>query len=177
MLRVLVIGSPGSGKSTLATAVAQRMGLPLVHLDQHYWRPGWVEPDKETWARQVEALAAGERWVMDGNYGGTLAPRLARADTVVWLDFATWVCLARIVRRAARHRGRVRPDMADGCPERLRGEFIAHVLRFRRASRRRIVDKLARFTGPLIHLRRPREAARFLSALDLLEAGRRRRRR
>jgi adenylate kinase family enzyme len=163
MDRVLVIGSPGSGKSTLAAAIARRTGLPLVHLDQHYWRAGWVEPDEETWLRQVEALAAGDRWVMDGNYGGTLGPRLARADTVVWLDFPTPLCLWRVTRRAWRHRGKVRADMAEGCPEQLRPEFLLHILRFRFKSRRRIVERLRAFTGSLIHLRSPHDAARWMA--------------
>jgi adenylate kinase family enzyme len=165
MQRVLVIGSPGSGKSTMATAIARRTALPLIHLDQHYWRSGWVEPDKEAWAEQVEALAAGERWVMDGNYGGTLGARLPRADTVIWLDFPTLLCLWRVARRAWRHRGEVRPDMAEGCPEQLRPEFVLHILRFRLNSRRRIINRLRGFTGTLVHLRRPRDVARFLDAL------------
>lgn len=165
MQRVLVLGAPGSGKSTLAAALARRTGLPLIHLDRHYWRPGWVEPDKETWARQVETLAAADRWVMDGNYGGTLASRLSRAETVIWLDLPTSVCLWRIARRALLHHGRVRPDMAEGCPERLRLEFILHVLRFRFHSRRRIVRKLEGYVGSLVRFTRPREAARWLAGL------------
>jgi adenylate kinase family enzyme len=163
--RVLVLGSPGSGKSTLAAAIARRTDLPLVHLDQHYWRSGWVEPTAEEWARQVEALAAGERWVMDGNYGGTLAVRLPRADTVVWLDLPTHVCLWRIARRALRHRGEVRPDMAPGCPERLRPEFVLHVLRFRFNSRRRIVERLDGYGGTLVCLRKPRDVKGFVAGL------------
>jgi len=165
MERVLVLGAPGSGKSTLAAAIARQAGLPLVHLDQHYWRPGWVEPDPAEWLRQVEALAAGERWAMDGNYGGTLAPRLARADTIVWLDFPTWLCLARIAGRALRHHGRVRADMAQGCPERLEWEFFAYTATFRRRARRRIVEHLRDFPGTIVRLRRPREVARFLAGL------------
>lgn len=165
MRRVLVLGSPGSGKSTLAAEIARRTGLPLVHLDQHYWRPGWVEPDKEAWTRQVEALAAGERWVMDGNYGATLHARLPRADTAVWLDLPTMLCLWRIARRALRHRGTVRPDMAQGCPEQLSLEFILHTLSFRFHSRPRVVRRLRGFTGMLVRLRTPREAARFLAGL------------
>jgi adenylate kinase family enzyme len=163
--RVLVIGSPGSGKSTLATALAGRTGLPLIHLDCHYWRAGWIEPAPEEWAAQVEQLAAGERWVIDGNYGATLSPRLARADTVIWLDFPMWLCLTRIVRRAIRYRGRTRPDMAEGCPEQLRWEFLLHTARFPWNSRRRIVAKLAGFGDTLVHCRRPREAASFLASV------------
>jgi adenylate kinase family enzyme len=163
--RVLVIGSPGSGKSTMAAEIARRTGLPLIHLDQHYWRAGWIEPDDETWAGQMQALAAGERWVMDGNYGGTLNLRLPRADIVIWLDFPTRLCLWRIARRALHHRGKVRASMAEGCPEQLRPDFILHVLRFRRHSRQRIVSWLPGFTGTLLRFRRPREAVRWLAAL------------
>ena len=165
MERVLVIGSPGAGKSTLATAIGERTGLPVIHLDRHYWRPGWTEPDRDQWAAEVAALTAGERWVMDGNYGGTLALRLGRADTVVWLDFPVRLCLARIVRRALRYRGRVRPDMAEGCPEQMSWEFFSYTARFPWGGRRRIVEKLPAFGGTLIHLRHPRAVARFLAGL------------
>jgi adenylate kinase family enzyme len=119
MERVLVIGSPGSGKSTLATELAQRTGLPLIHLDQQYWRAGWIEPDKGDWATEVEALIAGERWIIDGNYSGTLGRRLTRADTVVDLELPGWLCFFRVLRRVLTSWRRVRPDMAEGCPERL----------------------------------------------------------
>ncbi|HEX8442425.1 MAG TPA: AAA family ATPase [Allosphingosinicella sp.] len=165
MQRVLVIGSPGAGKSTLAAAIAGHTGLPVIHLDQHYWRSGWVEPDKEEWAAHVAALSAGERWVMDGNYGGTLPLRLGRADTIVWLDFPVLLCLSRIVRRALRYRGRVRPDMAAGCPEQLSWEFISYTARFPWDGRKRITSKLPAFSGALIRLRTPREAERFLATL------------
>ena len=87
MKRVLVIGSPGSGKSTLATELARRTGLPLIHLDKEHWRPDWIEPTREQWQRQVAELVSRPSWIIDGNYGGSLAPRLARADTVVDLEF------------------------------------------------------------------------------------------
>jgi adenylate kinase family enzyme len=166
MKRVLVIGSPGAGKSTLATEIARRTRLPLIHLDRHHWRAGWVEADKAEWEPQVAALIAGESWVIDGNYGGTLAARLARADTVIWLDFPVWLCVARVFRRAVHYRGRTRPDMAEGCPEQLNWEFLVYTARFPWTGRKRILAKLPAFTGRLVHLRRPSEAERFLPSLD-----------
>lgn len=166
MERVLVIGSPGAGKSTLATAIARRTGLPLIHLDRHHWRSGWVEADKAEWEIEVAALIAGERWVIDGNYGGTLAARLARADTAIWLDYPVWLCIWRVFRRAIHYRGRTRPDMAEGCPEQLNWEFLVYTARFPWTGRKRILAKLPAFTGRLIHLRRPSEAARFLRSFD-----------
>lgn len=43
--RVLVIGSGGAGKTTLVTAIADRLGRPVMHLDQEFWRPGWEPTD------------------------------------------------------------------------------------------------------------------------------------
>jgi adenylate kinase family enzyme len=40
MRRVLVIGISGAGKSTFARELAARIGLPLIHLDKEFWRPG-----------------------------------------------------------------------------------------------------------------------------------------
>jgi adenylate kinase family enzyme len=165
MERVLVIGPPGAGKSTLASEIARRTGLPLIHLDRHYWRPGWVESDTARWEADAAALAGRERWVMDGNYSGTLALRLARADTAIWLDFPVWLCLFRILRRTLLYRGRVRPDMAEGCPERLNWAFLSYAARFPWDGRRRIVGKLGAFTGQLVQLRRPSDVERFFAGL------------
>lgn len=132
MKRVLILGNAGSGKSTLARRIGASAGLPVIHLDQEYWQPGWQTPEPDVFAARVAELAARPRWVMDGNYGSTLAPRLARADTVIFLDAPTWTCLRRVLRRHVRGWGRVRADMAPGCPERLDWAFLAYVWRFRR---------------------------------------------
>ena len=103
--RILVIGSPGSGKSTLARQLGERTGLPVHHLDQLYWRPGWVEPDAKTRRAQVRALAAGPGWIIDGTYAGTLPVRLATADKVVLLDLSPLRCFWRVIRRILGHLG------------------------------------------------------------------------
>ena len=166
MKRVLVLGSPGAGKSTLAAQLATRTGLPLIHLDQQYWQAGWVEPDKESWRARVAEIAARDEWIIDGNYGGTLAVRLARADTVILLDFPTHLCLLRVLRRSVTGRGRVRPDMAEGCPERFDPAFFTYVARYRRDAGRRNGRLLENFSGQLIRLRRPREIERLLASFD-----------
>lgn len=116
--RIAVVGCCGAGKSTLATRLALATGLPVVHLDREYWRPGWVEPDGATWDAHHGELIAESHWIVDGNFGGTMRPRIERAELVVQLVVPTHVALWRVISRSFRHWSRARPDMAPGCVER-----------------------------------------------------------
>jgi adenylate kinase family enzyme len=162
--RVLIIGPCGSGKSTLARELAPRMGLPLVHMDQLGWQAGWIETDKaELKARLAEAVA-GERWLIEGNYGSMLGPRLERADTVIYLDFPVRLCLWRLTKRIITHRGRARPDMPEGCPERFDAAFFWYVINWNSGPRPRTEERLAGWRGTLIRLASPRALADWRKA-------------
>jgi adenylate kinase family enzyme len=147
MKRVLVIGPGGAGKSTLARRLADRTGLPLVHLDQLYWRPGWQPTPEEEWRARVEEIARGDAWIMDGNYGGTLDLRFEACDTIVFLDLPRMVCLWRVLWRQLRHLGRVRPELAPGCPERISWDFLAWVWTYPSRRRGGILEQLAALDG------------------------------
>jgi len=168
MQRVLVIGISGAGKSTFSRALANTTGLPLIHLDKEFWQPGWVQTPRQEWRERVAELAAGERWIMDGNYDSSLDLRLPRADTVLWFDYPMLRCLRRAMWRAVTTYGRVRPDMAEGCAERIDLEFLRYIWTFNAKQRPRVVAALARFGGHVdpVVFRRDGEAARFLSALS-----------
>src|SRR3954447_26454226 len=71
MQRILVLGCSGAGKSTLARRIASRLGLPVVHLDREYWRPGWCATPADEFDTVVDRLVAPARWVMDGNFKRT----------------------------------------------------------------------------------------------------------
>ena len=166
MRRVLIVGSGGSGKSTLARQLGARLALPVIHLDQHYFAPGWVEPSPEDWTATVDRLIAGDAWVMDGNYGGTMERRIAAADTVVFLDRSRWLCLGRVVRRWLLHIGRTRPDMAPGCPERIELAFVHYIWAYPRTRRPGVLARLARAGhAQRFRLRSRRDVAAFLRSL------------
>lgn len=168
MQRVLIIGPCGSGKSTLARELAPLLGLPLIHMDQLGWNPGWVETDNVELRRRVEVAVSGERWLIEGNYGSTLAPRLARADTVLYLDFPIRLCLRRLVRRVWTHRGRSRPDMPQGCPERFDLEFFLYVLRWNAGPRPRTEAAIAPWADKVVRLKNPAGLARWRKAHTLV---------
>ena len=167
MRRIAIIGPGGAGKSTLARQISAKLGLPVIHLDAHYWHEGWVETPKEEWAQAVRRLTEGEAWVMDGNYGGTMELRLAAADTILFLDLPRATCLLRVVGRQLRYRNRTRPDMAPGCPERLTWFFLRYIWNYRRDRRPGILERMARYAEgrKLVHLQTPRQVRGFLEAL------------
>jgi len=167
MRRVLVVGSGGAGKSTFARRLGARLGLPVIHLDVCFWRPGWVETPKEEWRRTVEELCGREAWVMDGNFSGTLEVRLAACDTVVFLDMPRAVCVWRALKRWVTYRKGRRPDMAEGCDEKFDLKFLHWVWTFPSGSRPKVValiDELAAGKR-VVRLRSDAEVERFLAEL------------
>jgi adenylate kinase family enzyme len=167
MRRVMVIGCPGAGKTTLARMLAERLSLPLVHLDNHYWRPGWQMPGDNEWRRQVVALVAASNWIMDGHYAGTFDIRMSRADTLIWLDFPRATCLRRVLWRILSGYGRVRFELPAGCPERFDAAFLRYVWGFRAKERPRIVQAIERFGDHLriYQLTDDHDVDRFLAAV------------
>ncbi|UUX49450.1 hypothetical protein NUH88_18865 [Nisaea acidiphila] len=163
MRRVLITGCPGAGKSTAARRLSEITGLPLIHLDLHYWKPGWVRPESAEWRETVRELTAQPSWIMDGNYGGTLDLRLAAADTLIHLDFSTFVCASRVLRRAFSGLGNVRPgEFVDGCPERLDWPFFRFVLTYRQRSRARDLERMQGFRGSVHRFETPNQLELFL---------------
>lgn len=143
--------------------------MPLHHLDQMYWAPGWQELDKPTWLARLDAALAQPHWIIEGNYSSTLERRLARADQVVLLDLSPFRCAWRTLRRTLALHGKVRPDMAEGCPERFSLSFIWYVLTFRIRALPRALAKLDRFEGEVAWLGTPREIAAFLNSKERLD--------
>ena len=114
MEKILIIGCSGSGKSTLAVALGEKLGLPVVHLDQLWWKEGWRNVTREEFDSRLAMAMNMDGWIIDGNYSRTMEMRLAKCDTVIYLDFNRWACLRGMCQRVFGNYGKVRPDMAQG---------------------------------------------------------------
>jgi len=165
MRRILVIGSGGAGKSTFATRLGQLLDIEVIHLDKFFWRSGWVESPPDEWVRTVTKLVNRDSWIMDGNYGGTLELRIQRCDTIVFLDLSRLLCVWRIVKRNLRYRRGGRPDMAEGCHEKLDPEFVSWVWNYPRRSRPKVVELIRTHADGkrIVWLRSKAEVKKFLS--------------
>jgi len=165
--RIAVVGSPGAGKSTLAIQLGALLDLPVVHLDQLWWRPGWIEAGVEAFDAELERVVGTDAWIIDGNYSRTLNVRLARADAAVMLDFPRKLCIYRSLKRAILYRGVARPDMAPGCPEKVDLEFLRFIWGYPTRSRLRVLQKLRAFgeTHTFGHIDGTRAVADLLASL------------
>ena len=128
MRRIVIVGSAGSGKSRLARVLGEILDVPVIHGDKIFWRPGWSDPDNDEFRSDVRAHVAKEAWIYDGNLGRVADVVLPKADTIIWLEQPTIVCLFRAYSRTLQSLGRTRPDVADGCPEELSFALWGHVI-------------------------------------------------
>ena len=142
MKRILIIGNCSAGKTTLSLKLQSILGLDAIHLDQHYWKPYWTEPDKQEWTKTVSELVEKESWIMDGNYSSTMNMRIAKADTIIYLNFPTIVCLSRVIKRIVSNWGKVRYEMPEGCTERLDLKFLHYVAMYKITRSKNILEKL-----------------------------------
>ena len=167
MDRVLIVGSGGAGKSTFAKQLGEILEIDVDHLDKYFWKPGWVKPPEEEWMATVAKLIRRERWIIDGNYSGTLDQRVARCDTMILLDTSRLLCVWRILKRRLIYLNRTRPDIAKGCDEKLDFEFVSWVWNYPRHTRPKILNLMQSNSEQkrMVRLRSDSEVRQFLNSL------------
>jgi adenylate kinase family enzyme len=172
--RVRVVGNSGAGKTTFARELAGRLGVPHRELDEVFWGPGWVPKDPGT-GRAIlrEFLAASpDGWVVDGNWNDARAGVADDVDVIVWLDHPRWLVMSRVVRRTV-GRGVLRRELWHGNREDLRSllrrdpehNIVLWSWTQHAAYRERYTAVAAAGEVPIVRLRSPRAARRWLAAL------------
>lgn len=154
MKRVVIIGRGASGKSTLALRLGEITGLPVIELDEVFWRPGLVATPRDQWVVVQERLVAEEAWIMDGDLGpyDLVEIRLRAADTILFLDFSLARCAWRAVRRSSE-----------------RADFWRWLLAYRWRSRPIIMEAIAHYAvnADLHVFRNPEALRRFVADVAL----------
>ena len=159
--RILVLGCPGSGKSTFARALREKTGLPLICLDNLWWRADGTHISRAEFDQALSELLRGEKWIMDGDYSRTYEVRIRASDTVIFLDYPEDVCMAGIVARV----GQARPDM-PWIETTLDPELVAQVQNYARDNRPVLLSLLQKYAEKQVLIFTSRqEATRWLSEL------------
>ena len=163
----MIIGCGGAGKSTLARQLGEKLNLPVVHLDKLFWKPGWEQISREEFDKLHRETLTQEKWILDGNFDRTMPERIKRCDTVIYLDFSRVACLMGVAKRILTTYGTVRPDMGEGCPERIDWEFLQWVWNFNDNKREKTYRLLNETEGiEKIVLKNRRAVKHFLKQLE-----------
>ncbi|WP_309090082.1 hypothetical protein [Phenylobacterium sp.] len=165
--RIVIVGCAGSGKSRLASELGRRLRLRVIHADREFWQPGWRDPDNDAYRARIAQMTAAGGWIFDGVPGRVPDIVLPRAEAVIWLEQPAWLCAARAYLRTLTYLGRTRPDMAEGCPERLSLRLLDYARTFDAVLRPRLEDWLSRYAAgaQLLRLHGDRQVAAFLRSL------------
>lgn len=118
--KIMIVGSAGSGKSYLAKQLAKLSGYPITHLDNEFWKPGWIKTPKEEWIAKQQYLISSKQWIIDGNYNSTLELRFTACDAVIFLDINRFVCMYGAIKR----HGKKRSDLPEYLTESFDHEFL-----------------------------------------------------
>ncbi|MHC4470117.1 MAG: P-loop NTPase family protein [Planctomycetota bacterium] len=171
--RVAVIGTSCSGKTVFAARLAGVLGYPHVELDAIHWGPGWTEPTTEAFRAAVAEAVAGDRWVVDGNYGRVRDLVWPRAGTIFWLNFGFPLVFRRALLRTIRRVAR-RERLFGGNVETFRTAFLDRdgipwwVIRTygrRRRAYRKLLGADENRHLEVVEFRQPYEADAFFRSL------------
>lgn len=136
MKRIAIIGSPGLGKTTFARKLNAKTGLPLIHLDIYYHDTTKnYYHDKVAWKARVATFVQQDKWIIDGNYGATMAERFDRADTIVYFDMPRYKAIYGVLKRRGEHINKKRLEMPNGWKERSNLSFLKYVWNFQKNYR------------------------------------------
>jgi adenylate kinase family enzyme len=168
----MVLGvSAGVGKSTFARRLGEALNIKVYHLDALYWKAGWVEAYVEEFAAAQREIVSRDEWIIEGNYSNTYEIRAERADTMIYLELPLPVCLYRVLKRWLTNLGKTRPDMAEGCKEKMDWDFIKFICKTYYPRKRKMDERFRRFqlTDPdrtVVILKNRQEIQSFLDNIQ-----------
>ena len=91
--KIILLGCAGSGKSTFSGKLHEVTGLPLIHLDNIWWKTDRTHISREEFDIKLKEILEADRWIVDGDYSRTYKARFKTCDTVVFLDYTLEECM------------------------------------------------------------------------------------
>ncbi|HDU1235927.1 AAA family ATPase, partial [Listeria monocytogenes] len=129
--KVLIIGPNGAGKSTFATELGKHYDFEVCHLDKLFWQENWNAVAKADFEDKVDnIMSSKKKYIIDGDYFFNLEKRLEHADLVIWIKIPLFLCVANIIKRRFKYMTNVRPDVTEGCDEKLNLSFLLYALKY-----------------------------------------------
>lgn len=170
MERIMVIGvSAGVGKSTFARKLGEILNKKVYHLDSYYWKPGWVESSLEEFRNAQKEIVKNDHWIIEGNYSSSFDIRAEIADTIIYLELPLAVCLYRVLKRWLMNIGRTRPDLGEGCPEKMEWTFLKFIYTTYHSRKKKMAERfqILGFEKTIIVLKNKKAIREYLENIEL----------
>lgn len=104
-MKIVIFGLPGSGKPSFANRLSQAIGIPVFHVDRHFFEKDWKERPKEAFESEVQEVLKRSSWMIEGSGMRTLGKRFSQADIVLYCKKSRVLCSWRLFTRWWKNRG------------------------------------------------------------------------
>ena len=163
--KIIILGNGGSGKSWIAERIAEITNYPCYHLDHELWKQNWVRVTEEEESEWHDEVLAGENWIIEGNYSGTIERRFAAADLIIFLDINQIVCILSAMKRRGRTRSELQLQTTKSTifnKESL--QFIKWQWNFRKSKKLKILALCDKYPKNIfLHIKSRRDANKLLT--------------
>ena len=159
--KIIVLGCSGSGKSTFSRKLQEATGLPVIHLDNIWWKYDRSHITRDEFDKKLEEIMREDEWIIDGDYSRTYEVRLQACETVIFLDYSEEVCMNGIIERVGKERADIPWVEKDLDPE-----LVKLVRDFHTDNRPKLYDLFQKYAEKQIIIFHTRlEAAEWLKLM------------
>jgi cytidylate kinase len=169
MNRIVIIGPPGAGKTDFANELGKILDIDtVIHLDYFFWKPGWIRTTETERHALITRLTKQEKWIIEGNFLDTIDAQFSQASLAIWLNLNPFLCFYRVVKRYFSYIRKGIPEIAPGCRDRIRLQFLLSIFMYKIIDSNILRKKLKQQSSlPLIVLNTPNEVLAFLEKINL----------
>jgi len=159
------MGSSGSGKSTLARQLGEITNIPAFYMDGLRFTSNRAEIPKDEFRAKQTEIVAKESWIFEGNSLGTMAQRMDRADTVVFIDYNRFFCIYRVIKRRVQIKKKPRLEMPYDWTDKVEWEFIKWIWNYPKRTRPKIIEAMHIAEVQFFHLKTRKQVREFVEMM------------
>lgn len=161
-MKIVIVGVSASGKSSFARKLSEKLQIPVTHMDEIMWNPGWEYIGDEKTVAAINEAVKKEDFIIEGYIDKAARVNLFNAaDKILYLDYPGWLSAFRYVKRALKHRKNPRPEL-PGSPDKFSFKFLKLVYTKGEVWKLETLFKQNDWSDKIVRFKNSHEAAEYL---------------